>query len=329
MVVFLDWGFCWKKLWLTCIQTWRKDMHGDVWGCPLPEVYPEPWLGSRWLSYCEQVWNDKGDKLHETNLISSSLGPIVFAPAAAVDVAQWGGNWYGNIVINFQLMIPTCSMCGIFTFSCHTYIVNVGKHIPVPWNIWDLLGQQNLATLLATTAEVLPSLCPWHGLCLIGRCGHPLGHSLGWRTIGTLSLQGRCLRGPLGVSLYQMGMLLVFTGRWGFGRWLEIGLYCRTHAFLRWRCYTFWTLNWLWYKWRWSDSSQLLQYSNAGNTNHSTIFLYSVSASMSVVFFHNGKEFKFRRPSFPLLFSWGSPIIFIHWTGREKSFQTKVCISWS
>lgn len=212
MVVFLDWGFCWKKLWLTCIQTWRKDMHGDVWGCPLPEVYPEPWLGSRWLSYCEQVWNDKGDKLHETNLISSSLGPIVFAPAAAVDVAQWGGNWYGNIVINFQLMIPTCSMCGIFTFSCHTYIVNVGKHIPVPWNIWDLLGQQNLATLLATTAEVLPSLCPWHGLCLIGRCGHPLGHSLGWRTIGTLSLQGRCLRGPLGVSLYQMGMLLVFTG---------------------------------------------------------------------------------------------------------------------
>ena len=93
----------------------------------------------------------------------------------------------------------------------------------------------------------------------------------------------------------------------GFGRWLEIGLYCRTHAFLRWRCYTFWTLNWLWYKWRWSDSSQLLQYSNAGNTNHSTMFLYSVSASMSVVFFHNGKGFKFRRLSFPLLFSWGSP----------------------
>ena len=49
----------------------------------------------------------------------------------------------------------------------------------------------------------------------------------------------------------------------------------------------------------------------AGNMNHSTMFLYSVSASISVVFFHNGKEFNFRRLSFPLLFSWGSPIIFI------------------
>lgn len=44
-------------------------------------------------SYCEHAWNDKGDKLHETNLISSSLGPLGFTPAAAVlDVAQWGGN---------------------------------------------------------------------------------------------------------------------------------------------------------------------------------------------------------------------------------------------
>ena len=72
-------------------------------------------------------------------------------------------------------------------------------------------GRRRPSQFGAEFVQVLSSLCPRHGLRLVGRRGDPPRQGLGAGQVGALSLQGRRLSGALHLGVGQAWRGLVKT----------------------------------------------------------------------------------------------------------------------